>query len=163
MFSLWIGFRSFAIFWACLCMSHSLSASIDACPCALYTLLYDRPAASVLLAYLLSAIIVFLVRYLVPTLISCSINSIDKTRLSADSYSYTGNGIAWKARVILFVGFALMAGGLAGAVTVLVLKYLVHDYPFPTLGFGVSNVVGNALVMLRYPLSSSLPPCLLLV
>ena len=46
-----------------------------------------------------------------------------------------------------------MAGGLAGAVTVLVLKYLVHDYPFPTLGFGVSNVVGNALVMLRYYLS----------
>lgn len=43
-----------------------------------------------------------------------------------------------------------MAGGLAGSVTVLVLKYLVHDYPFPTLGFGVSNVVGNALVMLRY-------------
>src|SRR3954466_85175 len=77
------------------------------------------------------------------------INSIDKSRLSADSYSYSGNGIAWKARVILFVGFALMAGGLAGAVTVLVLKYLVHDYPFPTLGFGVSNVVANALVMLR--------------
>ena len=50
----------------------------------------------------------------------------------------------------MFVGFALMAGGLAGSVTVLVLKYLVHDYPFPTLGFGVSNVVGNALVMLRY-------------
>jgi len=82
-------------------------------------------------------------------LISCRINSIDKSRLSADSYSYSGNGIAWKARVILFVGFALMAGGLAGAVTVLVLKYLVHDYPFPTLGFGVSNVVANALVMLR--------------
>jgi hypothetical protein len=78
------------------------------------------------------------------------INSIDKSRLSADSYSYSGNGIAWKARVILFVGFAFMAGGLAGSVTVLVLKYLVHHYPFPTLGFGVSNVVANALVMLRY-------------
>jgi hypothetical protein len=77
------------------------------------------------------------------------INSIDKSRLSADSYSYSGNGIAWKARVILFVGFAFMAGGLAGSVTVLVLKYLVHHYPFPTLGFGVSNVVANALIMLR--------------
>lgn len=43
-----------------------------------------------------------------------------------------------------------MAGGLAGSVTVLVLKYLVPNYPFPTLGFGVSNVVGNALIMLRY-------------
>jgi hypothetical protein len=83
-------------------------------------------------------------------MLTSRINSIDKTRLSGDSYSYSGNGIAWKARVILFVGFAFMAGGLAGAVTVLVLKYIVPGYPFPTLGFGVSNVVGNALVMLRY-------------
>jgi len=83
-------------------------------------------------------------------MLTCRINSIDKSRLSGDSYGYTGTGVAWKARAILFVGFAFMAGGLAGSVTVLVLKYLIHDYPFPTLGFGVSNVVANALVMLRY-------------
>jgi Uncharacterised protein family (UPF0220) len=84
-----------------------------------------------------------------------SINSIDKSRLSADSFSYTGSGVAWKARVILFVGFAFMAGGLAGSVTVLVLKYLIHGYNRgATLGYGVSNVVANALVMLRYFLPS---------
>lgn len=44
------------------------------------------------------------------------INSIEKSRLSADSYSYSGTGVAWKARVVLFMGFALMAGGLAGSV-----------------------------------------------
>lgn len=44
------------------------------------------------------------------------INSIDKTRLSADSFSYSGSGVAWKAKAVLFFGFALMAGGLAGAV-----------------------------------------------
>ena len=44
------------------------------------------------------------------------INSIEKTRLSADSYSYQGTGVAWKARLVLFLGFALMAGGLAGSV-----------------------------------------------
>jgi len=44
------------------------------------------------------------------------INSIDKARLSGDSYNYSGNGVAWKARLVLFMGFALMAGGLAGAV-----------------------------------------------
>ncbi|KAK8226911.1 vacuolar sorting protein-like protein Vps68 [Phyllosticta capitalensis] len=76
------------------------------------------------------------------------INSIDKSRLSADSFSYSGNGVAWKARLVLFLGFALMAGGLAGSVTVMVLKYVVPEYPFPTLWFGVSNVVANALVML---------------
>lgn len=44
------------------------------------------------------------------------INSIEKSRLSADSYSYSGTGVAWKAKLVLFLGFALMAGGLAGGV-----------------------------------------------
>jgi len=77
------------------------------------------------------------------------INSIDKSRLSADSFSYSGNGVAWKARLVLFLGFALLAGGLAGSVTVLVLKY-VGTYMFPALWMGVGNVVANAMVMLRY-------------
>jgi hypothetical protein len=78
------------------------------------------------------------------------INSIDKTRLGADSFSYSGNGVAWKARLVLFLGFALLAGGLAGSVTVLVLKYLVNTDVFPTLWFGVANVVANSLIMTRY-------------
>lgn len=45
-----------------------------------------------------------------------SINSIEKSRLIADSYSYSGNGVAWKAKLVLFMGFALIAGGLAGSV-----------------------------------------------
>ena len=59
---------------------------------------------------------------------------------------------------MLFLGFALMAGGLAGSVTVMVLKYLVRDEAqgegasFMTLWLGVANVVGNGLVMLRYVL-----------
>ena len=31
----------------------------------------------------------------------------------------------------------------------MVLKYLVKEYPFPTLYFGVANVVANGLIMLR--------------
>ncbi|KAI9812084.1 MAG: hypothetical protein M1826_002959 [Phylliscum demangeonii] len=76
------------------------------------------------------------------------INLVEKSRLSADSYSYSGTGVAWKARLVLFLGFALMAGGLAGSVTVLVLKYVVRRYTFPTLYFGVANVIANSLVML---------------
>lgn len=76
------------------------------------------------------------------------INSIEKSRLSADSFSYSGNGVAWKARTVLFLGFALMAGGLAGSVTVMVLKFLFKDFPFTTVYMGVANVVANALVML---------------
>lgn len=76
------------------------------------------------------------------------INSIDKTRLSADNFSYSGDGVAWKARVVLFMGFAAMAGGLAGGVTVMVLKYLVPGAEMPAMWFGIANPVANGLVML---------------
>ncbi|TVY54847.1 UPF0220 protein, partial [Lachnellula suecica] len=71
------------------------------------------------------------------------INSIEKTRLSADSFSYSGSGVAWKARVVLFLGFASLAGGMAGGVTVLVLKYVVAGVVWPTLWMGVANVLAN--------------------
>lgn len=32
----------------------------------------------------------------------------------------------------------------------MVLKYVVNNYPFPTLYFGVANVIANGLIMLRY-------------
>ncbi|KAI5806557.1 hypothetical protein DFH27DRAFT_479987 [Peziza echinospora] len=76
------------------------------------------------------------------------INSIEKSRLNADSFAYTGDGVAWTARLILFLGFALMAGGLAGSVTVLILKYIVPGYEGQTLYFGVANVIANSLIML---------------
>ena len=41
-----------------------------------------------------------------------------------------------------------MAGGLAGSVTVLVLKYVVRSVEWPTLWLGVGGVVGNAGIML---------------
>ncbi|KAK6597378.1 hypothetical protein H4I95_09649 [Botrytis cinerea] len=67
------------------------------------------------------------------------INSIEKSRLSADSFSYSGSGVAWKAR---------FGWGLAGGITVLVLKYVVPGAQWPTLGMGVANVGANAGVML---------------
>jgi len=75
------------------------------------------------------------------------INSIDKTRLSADSWSYSGNGVAWKARLVLFLGFALLAGGMAGSVTVLVLKYVMKEASWPTIWFGVAGVCASSGIM----------------
>lgn len=77
------------------------------------------------------------------------INSVEKQRLSADSFSYSGSGVAWKARVVLFLGFAMLAGGMAGGVTVFVLKFVVPGVEMPALGMGIENVVSNALVGLR--------------
>ncbi|KAH8909103.1 UPF0220-domain-containing protein [Coniochaeta sp. PMI_546] len=74
------------------------------------------------------------------------INSVEKARLSADSFSYSGSGVAWKARVVLFLGFASLAGGMAGGVTVFVMKFAVPGVPWPMMGMGVENVVANALV-----------------
>lgn len=44
-------------------------------------------------------------------------NMIDKSRLAADGGgAWGGEGsTAWRARLVLFLGFALMAGGLAGS------------------------------------------------
>ncbi|KAK0754571.1 hypothetical protein B0T18DRAFT_386426 [Schizothecium vesticola] len=74
------------------------------------------------------------------------INSVEKTRLSGDSFSYSGSGVAWKARVVLFLGFAALAGGMAGGVTVFVLGFVVPGVAWPAMGMGVENVVANALV-----------------
>lgn len=77
------------------------------------------------------------------------INSVEKQRLSADSFSYSGSGVAWKARVVLFLGFAALAGGMAGGVVVFVLKYVVPNVHMPALGMGIENVVSNVLVGVR--------------
>ncbi|KAK3180958.1 Vacuolar protein sorting-associated protein 68 [Lecanicillium sp. MT-2017a] len=74
------------------------------------------------------------------------INSVEKQRLSADSFSYSGSGVAWKARVVLFLGFAALAGGMAGGVTVFVMKYVVAGVGMPALGMGIETLVSNALV-----------------
>ncbi|KAK5944885.1 Vacuolar protein sorting-associated protein 68 [Knufia obscura] len=65
------------------------------------------------------------------------INSIEKSRLNSDSFSYSGNGVAWKARLVLFLGFALIAGGLAGSVCVLVLNFIVEEAGGGLCGWGL--------------------------
>jgi len=47
---------------------------------------------------------------------------------------------------VLFIGFAFMAGGLAGGVSVMVLKYIVNHAH--NIWYGIANVVANALIML---------------
>lgn len=44
-----------------------------------------------------------------------SINLIDKSRLHGEEYAYAGSSLVFKARLFLFLGFALIAGGFAGS------------------------------------------------
>lgn len=75
------------------------------------------------------------------------INIIDKSRLSLTADFSHDQAAEWSAKIVLFLGFACLAGGLAGSIVILVLKYVVPKYPFPTLGMGVLNVVANGSVM----------------
>ncbi len=44
-----------------------------------------------------------------------TVNLINKDRLTGEG-SYGGDSLVWRARLVLFLGFAMMAGGLAGSV-----------------------------------------------
>ncbi|KAG2108773.1 hypothetical protein BD769DRAFT_1630514 [Suillus cothurnatus] len=74
------------------------------------------------------------------------INLIDKDRIRGDDY---GDSMAvWRAHLFLFIGFAFMAGGLAGSVSLLVLKYVMMDYPEQYTYYGYANVSQNVALML---------------
>ncbi|KAF8997071.1 hypothetical protein BDQ17DRAFT_1363666 [Cyathus striatus] len=75
------------------------------------------------------------------------INMIDKDRIRGDE-GFGDARAVWRARLILFIGFALMAGGLAGSVTVLVLKYILHNYPEQFTYYGYANVSQSVAMML---------------
>lgn len=89
--------------------------------------------------------------FIVSSLGMLIINLVDKARLQGDgsaSFSFGGSQADWQAKVVLFLGFASLAGGLAGSIVILVLKYTVPKFPMPTLGMGILNVVANASVMI---------------
>ncbi|CCM03294.1 uncharacterized protein FIBRA_05422 [Fibroporia radiculosa] len=75
------------------------------------------------------------------------VNLIDKDRVRGEE-GFGDGGAVWRARLILFIGFALMAGGLAGSVTVLVLKYVMQDYLEQYTYYGYANVSQNVALML---------------
>ncbi|THH08014.1 hypothetical protein EW145_g2995 [Phellinidium pouzarii] len=75
------------------------------------------------------------------------VNLIDKDRIKGEE-AYADARAVWRARLFLFIGFALMAGGLAGSVTILVLKYVVPSYPERFTYYGYANVSQNIAIML---------------
>ncbi|KAE8216819.1 hypothetical protein CF327_g70 [Tilletia walkeri] len=94
---------------------------------------------------------------LLSTLGMIVVNLIDKSHLAESGGAFSfgggagggwgGDGVQWRARLFLFIGFALLAGGLAGSVTVLVVKYLVPVLPEGYDYYGVSNVLQNGAIM----------------
>ena len=52
-----------------------------------------------------------------------TVNLINKDRLTGEGDFGGDSNIMWRARLVLFLGFAMMAGGLAGSVV----SQLSHD------------------------------------
>ncbi|CAG8545904.1 6098_t:CDS:2 [Ambispora leptoticha] len=75
------------------------------------------------------------------------VNSVDKSRLLDDDFGYSSNVSACR-RFLLFIGLALMGSGLAGSVTVLILKYIMPEIEMPVLYFGIAEVAQNTAIML---------------
>ncbi|KAJ7576779.1 hypothetical protein C8J56DRAFT_1016781 [Mycena floridula] len=75
------------------------------------------------------------------------INLIDKDRIKGEG-GFGDSRAVWRARALLFIGFAFMAGGLAGSVCVLVLKYILSAYSEQFKYYGYCNVSQNVALML---------------
>ncbi|CAG8641299.1 11470_t:CDS:2 [Funneliformis mosseae] len=75
---------------------------------------------------------------------------IDKSILSDELYIYTQRTL-WKARLLLFLGFTLVASGLIGSVTVFVIKYMnLHESSrgYNDIQFEIAVVVQNVCIMM---------------
>jgi hypothetical protein len=96
------------------------------------------------------------------------VNLIDKDRIKGEEGLGDARAV-WRARLFLFIGFAMMAGGLAGSVVrlhcidsctigrrltccnfqcVLVLKYVMGNYAEQYKYYGYANVSQNILLMM---------------
>jgi len=77
-------------------------------------------------------------------------NKVSRAGLTVRGDERFGDSRAvWRARLFLFqIGFTFMAGGLAGSVTVLVLKYILHDHPEKFNYYGYANVSQDVALIL---------------
>ncbi|KAK7447378.1 Vacuolar protein sorting-associated protein 68 [Stygiomarasmius scandens] len=74
------------------------------------------------------------------------INLIDKDRVKGEE-GYGDINAVWRARLFLFIGFAMIAGGLAGSAAILVLKYVLSGYANMFMYYGYANLSQNILLM----------------
>ncbi|KAI0245021.1 hypothetical protein BJV78DRAFT_1095389, partial [Lactifluus subvellereus] len=74
------------------------------------------------------------------------VNLVNKDRVRGED-GFGDSRAVWRAHLILFIDFALMAGGLAGSVALLVLKYVIPGHPEYQY-YGYTNVAENMSLML---------------
>lgn len=87
--------------------------------------------------------------FICSTLGTIVVSSLNKVQLVNSDFGFdTSSGLQWQARIVLFVGFALLAVGISGSLLVLILKFVVHGFTeMPTIGMGLENVLSNAFLV----------------
>lgn len=77
------------------------------------------------------------------------VSLIDKTIITDEFYVYSvSSKILWKARLMLFMGFTLLAGGMFCSVSVFVLKCVMRDVTMEKFYFGITVVVQNVCIVM---------------
>ncbi|PVU89892.1 hypothetical protein BB559_004883 [Furculomyces boomerangus] len=74
-------------------------------------------------------------------------NSIDMSLISDDnSFEYGGSRLASRVKLLLFIGIALIAGGIAGSFAILVIKYLGNETGKNVIYTGLTGVAQTILI-----------------
>lgn len=75
------------------------------------------------------------------------VSLIDKHQLMEDEPSWGDDVVLWRSRMWLFIGFACLAGGLAGSMAVLIIKYMINPEAVGFVDLGAAGVVQNVALM----------------
>ncbi|CAG8570179.1 24415_t:CDS:2 [Cetraspora pellucida] len=74
-------------------------------------------------------------------------SSVDRSILNDGVYLHSTK-VLWKARLLLFLGFTLLACGLCGSVAVFVFKYTLDGMKVDRFYFGIAIIAQNACIMI---------------
>lgn len=77
------------------------------------------------------------------------VNLVDKQHLFDEGslHDWGHDPVLWRARTWLFVGFACLAGGMAGSLAVLIIKYMLNEHAVGYVELGVAGVMQNVAMM----------------
>lgn len=79
------------------------------------------------------------------------VNMINKQHLldegALQSGAWNEDPVLWRTRMWLFIGFAFLAGGMAGSMAVLIIKYMANNAAEGLVELGVAGVVQNMAIM----------------
>lgn len=73
--------------------------------------------------------------------------SVDRSILT-DGVYFHSTKVLWKARLLLFLGFTILACGLCGSVAVFVVKYALSNKHPKHFYFGIAMIVQNSCILI---------------